>query len=58
MFIELVGMWRVHRIVSSENGKGYFLQKKSIFFAEKFGDSKKMRTFATQNDKDSNLTAG
>jgi hypothetical protein len=38
MFIELVEAWRVHRIVSSENGKGYFLQKKCIFFAEKFGD--------------------
>lgn len=31
MFIELVEAWRVHRIVSSENGKGYFLQKKCIF---------------------------
>lgn len=38
MFIELVEAWRVHRIVSSENAKGYFLQKKCIFFAEKFGD--------------------
>ncbi len=38
MFIELVEAWRVHRIVSSQNGKGYFLQKKCIFFAEKFGD--------------------
>lgn len=35
MFIELVEAWRVHRIVSSENGKGYFLQKKCIFFAGK-----------------------
>lgn len=38
MIMGFVGMWRVHRIVSSENGKGYFLQKKCIFFAEKFGD--------------------
>lgn len=31
MFIGLVEAWRVHRIVSSENGKGYFLQKNAFF---------------------------